>query len=70
MARQAKTKWVSARVDDATDMRFTTYLEATELNMGELIRQAVDEYIINHPVKPPRESDTLPSGIKQLAGKD
>ena len=53
MAKQVKDRWLGARVDAATDKRVSDYTEAAEINMGDLVRDAVNEYIINHPVKNP-----------------
>lgn len=56
MAKPVKDKWLGARVDADMDNRVKLFTEATQMDMGELVRKAVDEYIINHPVKKPTKS--------------
>lgn len=51
MARKVKSKWLGARTDDDQDTRVKNYCAATEMDMGELVRKAVDEYMLNHPAK-------------------
>lgn len=51
MARRVKDKYMGARVDDDTFARVLEYIEAQHLTQGDLVRAAVEEYIINHPVK-------------------
>lgn len=55
MVKKVKDKWLGARVDKDVYAAVETYTEAAELNMGDLLRAAVDEYILNHPIKTPRE---------------
>lgn len=51
MARLVKDKALFARVDEPTYAVVYNYLEEAELGMGELVRQAVKEYIKNHPAE-------------------
>lgn len=53
MAKQIKDKWLGARVDLQMDARVTAYTAAAETTMGDLVRDAVNEYMVNHPVKHP-----------------
>lgn len=70
MPKQVKNKWLGARVDDSLSERVTQYIEASDdLTMGTLIREAVMEYMINHPVKQPRK-ETILDSVRKLSGKE
>ena len=57
MAKNLKTKWLGARVDDDMSERVTTYIDKADgIDMAILIRLAVDEYIKRHPVMEPQEA--------------
>lgn len=62
MPKPLRDKWLGARVTEATINQVDEYLELAELNQAELIRQAVLEYMANHPVKKPRAQLTKPGG--------
>lgn len=51
--KAVKDKWLGARVDGPTDARVKKYTDDADMDMGELVRKGVDEYMINHPVKDP-----------------
>lgn len=51
MARRVKDKYLGARVDDDMSARVDTYIAAAHITMGDLLRAAVTEYMINHPAK-------------------
>lgn len=53
MSKPVKNKYLGARIDEATNTRIGAYIEAADTNMGDLVRDAVDEYIINHPATQP-----------------
>lgn len=46
-----KDKWLGARVDANMDAEVSTYIEAADMVMGDLIRKSVREYMQNHPIK-------------------
>ncbi len=57
MPKIAKTKWLGARVDEDMSTKVSSYIEVTPgMDMAELIRRAVEEYITNHPVREPQEA--------------
>lgn len=60
--RPVKDKWLGARIDTVTDSRVVEYLEATDTIMGDLVRDAVLEYMDNHPVK--QEVESLADQLK------
>lgn len=62
MAKRIKDKWLGARVDDALITSVEEYLHLAELNMAELVRAAVREYMASHPAKKPREPINLKPG--------
>lgn len=71
MTKKVKNKTLHTRVDEALDARINAYTAAAEMDRGELIRRATDEYMANHPVKQPKMDDgTLAPSIKQLAGRE
>lgn len=71
MARKVKDKWLGARVDEDLSVTVSNYLQASDLNLGDLVREGVKEYMLNHPVKPPQVKEgTLYPELKKLQGKD
>lgn len=72
MPKQVKNKWLGARADDNLSAQVTRYIEASDnLTMGDLVREAVEEYMINHPVKQTRDTnDALPDSVRGLTGKE
>lgn len=70
MAKKVKDKWLGARVDADVDTRVKEYTEAAEMDMGELVRKGVEEYMLNHPVKQAGSKDRTDPSIKALAGKE
>lgn len=61
MAKPVKSKWLGARVDSVMDGKVTAYIETAEITMGDLLREAVNEYMANHPIKTPRLDHTKPT---------
>lgn len=54
MAKAVKTKWLGARVDDALSGRVALYIEQADgLDTAALIRVAIEEYLVNHPITEP-----------------
>lgn len=53
MARKIKDKWLGSRTDADHYQVISDYADAVEIDVAELIRLAVDEYMTNHPVKRP-----------------
>lgn len=52
MSRTKKSKYIGGRVDEVYFAKVLAYIEATSLEtQGQLVRAAVDEYILNHPIK-------------------
>jgi hypothetical protein len=49
MAKRVKDKWLGARVDNDMSQRVVDYTERSEMDMADLVRDAVEEYMINHP---------------------
>lgn len=64
MAKKVKEHYVGARVDLDELARLNAYTEVTEMSMGDLIRKAITEFTINHPIKQPIKSavDSLKPG--------
>lgn len=65
MAKKTKDKWLGARVDEDMDNRVKAYTHSAEMDMGELVRHAVDEYMLSHPIKaqkPKSETDLIKPG--------
>lgn len=60
MAKEVKDKYLGARVTGTKYAAIETYTDAAEINMGDLLRAAVDEYMVNHPVKVPRSKADYP----------
>lgn len=51
MPRKVKDKWIGARVDEDMENRVEKYIDSSDsLNLGELVRNAVEEYMVNHPI--------------------
>lgn len=73
MARKpVKDKWVGARVDTALYDEVDKYIDAADMNMGDLVRKAVKEYMWAHPKNAsvqPAEGDLAPD-LKKLAGEE
>lgn len=51
MARKIKNKAFNVRVDEALYALANDYIDRAHLNIGDLVRAAVAEYISNNPVK-------------------
>lgn len=51
-----KTKYLGARTDEEFDKRINAYMKASNISMGDLVRKGTEEYMQNHPVKPPEPS--------------
>lgn len=52
MARKIKDKWIGARADEDLEALVDRYTEAADISMGDLVRKAVKEYMLNHPLPP------------------
>lgn len=50
MARKVKNDWLGGRVDEDLKEEVQEYIDDAGLTEGELIRVAVKEYMLNHPV--------------------
>ena len=56
MAKVVKNRQIYARVDEGMSNRIANYVdEAPGLDMAELVRLAVEEYMENHPIKERQE---------------
>lgn len=62
MAKPVKDKWFGARYSAGTLAPIHEYLKIAEMDGAELIRQAVVEYMANHPVKKPKAPINLKPG--------
>lgn len=51
MARKVKEDWLGGRTDPDQKERVEDYIDKADMTMGELVRKAVDEYMLNHPVE-------------------
>lgn len=52
MAKLVKHKQIYARVDDATETKINAYVAAApNMNVSDLVRLAVEEYLNNHPLE-------------------
>lgn len=56
MPKKVKKIMVHYKVDEDQDARMKAYTAASELDISELSRRGVDEYMHNHPVKGPQQS--------------
>lgn len=57
--KPTKDRWLGARVDASTEAKVSAYLEASDdLTMGAMVRRAVNEYILNHPLKEQKPDPT------------
>lgn len=67
MPKRIKDKWLGSRTYADHYQIISDYADAVEIDVAELIRLAVDEYMTNHPVKRPVEplADTLKPGKEQ-----
>jgi hypothetical protein len=52
MAKPTKDKWLGARVEESLFKEVSEYIDAADMNMGELVRNAVKEYMWSHPKNP------------------
>lgn len=52
MARKVKDEWLGARIDKDLAGLVDVYIDAAEISMGDLVRKAVKEYMVNHPLEP------------------
>jgi hypothetical protein len=50
MAKKLKEKWLGVRVDNETYETIQEYVKATDSYIAGLVRDAVLEYMVNHPV--------------------
>lgn len=64
MARRVKSKYIGARADDDMVANIDAYIAAAKITMGDLIRSAVAEFMINHPAK------TTVKPLEALTGGD
>lgn len=51
MKRQIKDKWLGTRVDGPYLLRVRSYADGAGLDVSDLVRDSVDEYMSNHPLK-------------------
>lgn len=49
--RKKKEKSIGARVSTEMFMEINAYLDTLEMSMGQLVRQALSEYMGSHPLK-------------------
>lgn len=64
MAKPVKDRWLGARIDAPMDVKVKAYTEAAGMDMGELVRDAVSEYMVNHPVKDPSTKTDVTTQVK------
>lgn len=50
MARKVKVDWLGGRIDSDLKERVEDYVDQAGMTMGELVRKAVDEYMLAHPI--------------------
>lgn len=50
MARKSKTSAISARISEAEFEAITAYVDEHEINVADLIRVAIPEYMAKHTV--------------------
>lgn len=71
MAKRPKEKMLASRVDDALDSQVNAYLKTTDMNMADLVRKSVIEYMINHPAKKSKSrGKTDEPWVKALKGDE
>lgn len=52
MARgKVKNDWIGARADEDFKEEVEAYIDEADMTVGQLIRNAVKEYIKNHPIE-------------------
>lgn len=51
MGKRVKEKYTGARVDIPYFEKVMAYINAAEMTQGDLVRAALDEYMLNHPLK-------------------
>lgn len=51
MAKPVQDKYIGARVDANTKSEILQYADDSSMDVGDLIRKAVEEYMTNHPVQ-------------------
>ena len=57
MAKSVKNKQIYARIDEDMSTRVAIYARmAPGLDMAELVRRSIEEYMINHPIKEKQEA--------------
>ena len=56
MGRIVKTKYIGGRVDQPKFDEVIAYTDAAHFSQGDLVRAAVDEYMLGHPMKAVRLS--------------
>jgi hypothetical protein len=50
MARKPQNNSLSARVSDEVYAQVSEYVEAAEIGIADLVREAVAEFIMKHPI--------------------
>lgn len=65
--KKIKDKSLNARVDDAYHGKVQEYIHAADMNMGDLVRDAVSEYMANHPAR--IATPVKPSTLSKLKGE-
>lgn len=55
MARKLKSHAISGRVDDDEFEQIMAYTDNAEIGFADLVRDAVKEYMTNHPIKVKQE---------------
>lgn len=53
MAKNIKLRFFGTRVDQPTFAKIKEYVEIAETDLSQLVRNAIAEYMANHPVKNP-----------------
>lgn len=59
MAKKRQEKWLSIRASQGFIDIANEYTEATDMDKSQLVREAIKEYMLNHPIKAEPESTTL-----------
>lgn len=50
--KKLKDRWLGARVDEDLISLVEVFIDAAEITMGDLVRKATKEYMLNHPMEP------------------
>lgn len=51
-----KTAYIGARADRPFEKKVNDYMKAGHITMADLVRNGIEEYMQNHPIKAPEPS--------------